>query len=229
MSTRPAAEKPLDPPSPKKNPKSSDKSAVRNQSTPSDPNPNDRSASNSNPNISSASKAKRSVASKRARDDDFAEEQPTPKKKTASNGKHVAQEEVPDSKTSKKRLRKEQLESLAPVPRVTRSAKHSQEKSLLKKTARVWTENEENTVMHCYLNCAMEGLLFSQVFGKIKDSLDHEASKTQVSEKVKSMKKRYRSLKNKMAQGYQRRCFRLEELAGEGTVYSVETGMGGAA
>lgn len=67
--------------------------------------------------------------------------------------------------------------------------------------------------MHCYLNCAMEGLLFSQVFGKIKDSLDHEASKTQVSEKVRSMKKRYRSLKNKMAQGYQRRCFRLQELA----------------
>lgn len=209
MSTRPAAEKPLDTPSPKKNPKSSDKSAVRNQSTPSDPNPNDRSASNSNPNISSASKAKRSVAAKRARDDDFAEEQPTPKKKTAFNGKHVAQEEVPDSKTSKKRLRKEQLESLAPVPRVTRSAKHSQEKSLLKKTARVWTENEENTVMHCYLNCAMEGLLFSQVFGKIKDSLDHEASKTQVSEKVRSMKKRYRSPKNKMAQGVSKKMLSL--------------------
>jgi len=71
VSTCPAAEKPAAPPSPMKNPMyPSDRSAVRNQSTPSEP----------SPNTGSASKPKKGVTAKRAKDDAFVEEQPAPKK-----------------------------------------------------------------------------------------------------------------------------------------------------
>jgi len=223
VSTRPAAEKLAASPSPKKKPDASDRSAVRNQTTPSEP----------NPNLPSASKLKRAAATKRAKDDDFAEEQPEPKKKSVSKGKKSVEEEVakddgaaeaqtelkkksvskgkksaevevPASNPTKKKPRKQPQESAAAVLVATPSSKDSPQKSS-KKTAHPWTDEDESVIMQGYLVCAKEGLEFPknmpQLLEKINDSLVHEANKSQLYEKLRRMKVRYESIKNKMAQG----------------------------
>lgn len=249
-SKRPEAEKPAAPPSPKKNPNSSDRFTVRNRSTLSEP----------NPNALSTSKPEKAAATKRAKDDDFAEEQPEPKKKSVSKakkpaedvakdddlageqpelkkksvskgknaavevvvkgddaaeehtepkkksvskGKKPAEEEVPASNPTRKKPRKQQQESPAAVPIVT-PEKDSPQKSS-KKAAHMWTDHDESVIMHGYLVCAKEGLELPKnmphLLEKINDSLAHEATKPQLYEKLRRMKARYESIKNKMDQG----------------------------
>jgi len=132
-----------------------------------------------------------------------AAKQTEPKKKLVSNGKKPAEEEVPASNPTKKKPRKQQQESPVAVPMAT-PAKDSPQKSS-KKTAHVWTDNDEIVIMHGYLVCAKEGLELPkntpQLLEKINDSLAHEASKPQLYEKLRRMKARYESIKNKMDQG----------------------------